>query len=513
MEYNDQKSYLSTSHSPSLWNSESDFPSFPQIDGNKETEVLIIGGGLTGLTAAYHLMKRGVDFILIEKDRIFSKASGNTTGKISFQHNAQYSRLLEEGNSNGAKALYESQKEAIRIFREMTEELGLSTGWHEGRAVIIARNEEEKDIYEKERKAYDSLGISYEEIEVDFENDAPGLAVRGQVSCNASLLGAAIAKELGRKGCRIYEGSMADEEVTRDRSTKKYTMKVNDTHSILCDHIILATAFPCMDGEGDYYKKMYPMRSHCLAYRTDEFHPEMYITAEDPIRSIRYSREKSGDYLVIAGETYSTGYDGDTEERIRTLKEYASERFPVDEPDYIWSAEDFIPTDGLPFIGVISDVKKYDQVYVVTGFRKWGLGFCLYSGRHLVEMIYGEEKEIPSFSPVREVRPVDDKKDVTEFSKVLLKERTQKQKVRQLDDMLPGETGIIMIDGVRCGATKNAEGIPTVLDLTCTHLGCQLIYNSLEETFDCPCHGSRFNRFGNVMEGPAIDDLKEIRKK
>ncbi len=502
------KGDLTASRFRSVWSEGIEIPGFPVVTEDLETDILIIGGGLTGLSCAYELAERGMDFILIEKDRILSKTSGFSTGKITAQHGAVYSDIFHMAGRDAALALYNSQMEAMEIFKDYSEKLSVFDYYHEGNAVMFARTQDEGNIISDEEYALDKLGIEWDKAEIPFQKGARGIALKNQLGTNPVAYGAAIAGYLKDKGLKVFEGSMAHEEIEIKEGVHEVT--VNGKYKIKCRKIIIATLFPAIDGNGNYFMRMYPMRSHCAAWKTDDFDPSMYITAKDPVRSVRYYKNGNDNYLVVAGETYPVGSDDKTDIKMKAIIEYGKNKFSVGEPQFIWSAEDFCPPDYLPFIGVISGKRDYRNVYVATGFRKWGLGFSVWTGKYLSDLIEGKTEENRFFSPQRKFI----KAEPQALLKTIKSAFKNKHEVHvNPDDLRNDEGGIAVVKGKKVGVYKDKNGNLKYMSLKCTHLGCTLTWNELEESFDCPCHGSRYTRDGFIIEGPAVTDMEEEKYK
>lgn len=500
------KKDVNTSPTPSLWISETDVKQYPVLDQDISCQVLVIGGGITGLSCAYELHEAGFDVAVLEKDRLCSKTTGNTTGKMTLQHSDLYSDLLEKRKTKAAKAVLKSQLEALHYFRDITTRLGIDCDQFDAQAVLYGRNEKELKVIAKEKDAYEELGIPYQEVTIPFETGR-GLSVDGQIGFNAPKYVFALADHLSQRGVRIFEHSFVKDSL--EVAGEGYRVSVNDALTVTAQYVIVASGYPCIDGGAHYSFRLVPSRSMCLAYPTKEFDTHMCITQDDPIHSTRYAKGRQN-YLVVAGGSYRVAFENDTVERQQKLDRFARESFHVGPPAYSWFAQDYRAADRLPYIGHLTDKPEHKNIYIATGFRKWGLGFAVWTGRYLAGLIQGTVAEVEEFSPSRDHMTqvvIDQTADKIEM---MVKKVTENQPVKELESLGPNQGGIVRISGKKRGVWVDEQGEKVILKTRCTHMGCSLHWNELEKTFDCPCHGSRFTREGYVIEGPAQADLKPV---
>lgn len=499
---------INTSTTPSLWLSEAKSLEFPTLFEDTACQVLVIGGGITGLSCAYELNKAGFEVVLVEKDRLASKASGNTTGKLTFQHSGCYADILARGGNEAAHALYESQLQALKRFREITEELDLACSQTETPAILYGRSEEEINALEAEKIAYNQLGIPFQEVRTPFENGL-GLSVSKQIGFNVAKYVYGLAEHLKEQGVRIFEHTQVLDQL--DENDGFYTVLANQQWTIRTEYVVIASGYPAIDDGARFDFRMVPSRSHCLAYPVNQIKDGMYISQGDPIHSVRYASEEA-DYLVVAGESYRVGFERNTIARLENLKNFARKEFGVGEPTYQWSAQDYRAADHLPLIGRLSDDVKHRNVFIATGFRKWGLGFGIFSGLYLKDLIQGMA-ENPVFKPARKAALktiIDQGKDKAMMvAKGLLFPAT----VPDYENIVQGTGGIVQGEEGKVGIYNESPQKHYLIKPTCTHMGCSLNWNELEESYDCPCHGSRFTKEGFLIEGPARTDLQRVSEK
>ncbi len=495
---------VSTSSTTSLWLAEGPRRDYLALTEDLSCQVLVIGGGITGVSSAYELLEAGFDVVLLEKDRLASKASGNTTGKLTLQHSFAYQELLKTGRTASARALLDSQKEALERFRHITAKYDWTCDRMDARAVLYGRTESEARIVKREARAYDELGIPYDRIYTDFEKGI-GLAVNDQIGFNAAKYVYAMAEYLDNHGARLFEYSQAGGEL--EKVTEGYRVRVNGRHTITCQYVIIASGYPAIDGGAHFAFRLNPSRSLALAYEYDDIEEAMYISAKELVRSVRYSRGKRN-YLIIVGGSHRVASKSSVRELEDELKGFARRTFGVETPVWRWSAQDYFTPDGLPYIGRLSDDPEHRNVFVATGFRKWGLGFGIWSGMYFRRLILGESEEIEAFRVTRDSLTAIALSQAKDKLGILVDSFTEPGQIRKLEDIGVGQGGIVEVDGKRRGVFIDEKGDRRFLLTNCTHMGCGLKWNDLDESYDCPCHGSRFTKEGFVIEGPAAEDLK-----
>lgn len=285
-------------------------------------------------------------------------------------------------------------------------------------------------------------------------------------------------------------------------------------HQVTAKNVIIASHFPFYDIPGLYFARMYPERSYAIGIKTDKEYPGgMYISADGPVRSIRYTPVNGEKLLIIGGENHKTGQGSNTIKHYEALQDFAEEVFGIKDYAYRWSAQDLVTLDKLPFIGPITH--DYEHIFVATGFKKWGMTTGIAAGHLLADYVLRRDnpyKEL--YSPSRFHADPDLKKFITtnaDVAKHLIKGKLE-YVPKDPEDLQNGEGAVVTYNGKRAGAYKDKDGKLYIVDTTCKHLGCECEWNAAEKTWDCPCHGSRYSYSGEVMEGPTkkgLDLLKE----
>lgn len=429
----------------SIWQESVKLPEFPQLKGDVKTDVLVIGGGITGLLTAYFLQQRGVPYILVEKGRICGGTTGFTTAKITVQHGLIYDRLFRSGGAERAQMYLHANQSALNKFAEMSREIECD---FERRDNFVYSADDRKAL-ERELTALQKIGCDAklcERLPLPLKT-VGAVRVDGQAQFDPLKFLAAIAKNLN-----IYENTPVREMVG--------TTAVTPHGKIHAKQVVVATHFPFINKHGSYYLKLYQHRSYVLALENAADVGGMYVDESKTGLSFR----NLGRYLLLGGAGHRTGKNGCAWEELKRL---ARLYYPVSRVRYEWAAQDCMSLDGVPYIGQYS--ANTPGLLAASGFNKWGMTGSMLAATLLTEKICGERSEYDEiFSPSRSI----------------LKPQ-------------------LMVNGFE--AVKN---LLTPTEKRCPHLGCALKWNKAERSWDCACHGSRFDARGKVLDNPANGDLK-----
>ena len=428
----------------SIWSKSVTLPQFNPIDGDKKTDVLIIGGGISGILCAYLLQEKGVDYMLVEGASICKGVTKNTTAKITSQHGLIYNKLLKSNGYEKAKMYLDANQAALKQYESLCGNIDCD---FEIKPSYVYSLDDRRKL-EKEAEALYKLGYTAKLTET---NELPfrtvgAVCFEHQAQFNPLKLMAHISQ-----GLNIYEHTFVKEF--------KENIAVTDRGNISFQRIIFATHFPIDNKYGMYFIKMYQHRSYVIAYENAANVEGMYIDESKKGLSFR----NYGDYLLLGGGSHHTGKKGGNWQEIR---EYAKKYYPDAKEKYFWATQDCMTLDGIPYIGKYS--KRLYDCYVATGFNKWGMTSSMVAARILSDMIVGKDNPYaPVFNPARGI----------------------------LKPQLFLNIG---------NATMN---LLTISKKRCPHMGCALKWNETEHTWDCPCHGSRFDTNGKVLNNPSNGDI------
>lgn len=430
----------------SLWRETVRLPGFEPLRTDLRTDVLIIGGGLAGILCAHLLQKAGVDYALVESQRICGGVTGNTTAKITVQHGLIYDRLIKTLGSERAQMYLRANQQALNAYRELCA--GTDCDFEGKDNFVYSRFD--RAMLDCELTALHSLGISArmtDELPLPMET-VGAVCVPDQAQFNPLKFVSAIAKDQ-----RIYENTPVLELAPGFARTPH--------GNIHAERIIVATHFPMLNKHGGYFMKMYQHRSYVLALENAADVRGMYVDEADEGMSFR-SHER---FLLLGGGGHRTGKRGGG---WRELQDFARIHYPQSHAVCQWATQDCMTLDGVPYIGQYS--RRTPDMYVLTGFNKWGMTNAMAGAMLLRDMILGRTPDWAEvFSPSRSVLH------------------------RQL-----------FINGAESMLNLLTPTVPR-----CPHMGCALKYNPQEHSWDCPCHGSRFTKDGKLIDNPATGDLKE----
>lgn len=499
----------------SYWNQTGVKPHYPRLDRSIETDILIIGGGITGVTCAYCLALEGAHPVLLEAGGICDGTTGNTTGKVTVQHHIIYSKIYRKYGLEAAEHYFRAQDSALRFVREVTSRESIGCQLSENTAYVFGVNDEEWNTLEKEYEIAKKIGIDAALVrEASFPPGCRGLlGYRNQLVFHAVRYVSALAEAAVKKGATIYCGTKA---VKLENHDIKTVHLVNGS-TIKAKHVVMATQYPFYDGPNLFYARLYAKRDYGIAVKPKRTWPEgSYINVGNPVRSIRTHVEDGKRILIIAGDSHDTGRinpnenpDEPMSQHFENLLQYAEQVAGVDEVLGMWSAQDYDTPDELPYIGRISDGSN---IYVATGYRKWGLSNGTLAGNMIAELIQkGSCQYEALFSRTRaDFLSSPGKAIVGAVNPVIELIKSKFEGTEPVSDLKPGEGRVIRFKGEKAGIYRSENDDVTILDITCTHMGTELNFNDAEKTWDCPAHGGRFNTDGKLLEGPPKDSLKVL---
>ena len=429
----------------SIWTKTVTMPKFPVLDGNMKTDVLIIGGGMAGILCAHFLQKQGVDYVLAEGRTLCSGVTKNTTAKITSQHGLVYQKIAKQRGTEMAGLYLNANQAAVRTYAELAKKFACEFERKTNYVYSLHdRKKLEREMRVLERLGFDSHFAEYTQLPFRVEG-AVGFA--NQAQFHPLKFAAGIAQ-----GKNIYEHTYVKE--------LKPHRAVTDKGDILFDQVIFATHFPVDNKHGMYFLKMYQHRSYVIAYEQGANVEGMYV--DEAMKGMSF--RNYGDLLLIGGGDHRTGKQGGGWKKIEAAaKEYYGEM----QETARWAAQDCMSLDEVPYIGKYS--KNMPGCYVATGFNKWGMTLSMVAAEVLTDLVCGRENVYA---------------DLYDPGRSML--RTQ-----------------LMVNG--------AEAVMNLVmpaKRRCPHMGCGLKWNKEERSWDCPCHGSRFDEAGGVMDGPAMGDLE-----
>lgn len=482
----------------SIWRETSDFREHPALSGDITAPVAIIGGGLAGILTACLLRQKGIESVVLEANRIGSGQTQNTTAKITSQHNLIYTKLFQNFSEEEAKQYASANQQAIGRYRQMITQEQIDCQFEERPAYLYSIDREDIPALEMEVEYACRAGIHAEltkKTTLPFEI-AAAIQFGGQAQFHPLKFLQAISEPL-----TVYEKtkvlSVEGKSVVTDRGT------------VTAEHIVFASHFPFVNAPGYYFMRMYQERSYALALQNAAKLDGMYLGIGEKGLSMR----NYGDTLLLGGGDHRTG-ENKTGGKYNMLREVAALFYPQSKEVAHWSAQDCMTLDSVPYIGQFSS--STPNWYVATGFGKWGMTSSMVSAVLLSDQISEVENPFaPVFSPSRFTPGASAKNFLSGMGQAVKGLAKQTFSLPDADAAEPqtlpdGHGGMVIADGKKAGAYKEEQGDVTAVSIKCPHLGCQLEWNPDEKSWDCPCHGSRFDAKGGLLEGPAQTDLEEI---
>lgn len=430
----------------SIWTKSVKLPKFPELQGNLTTDVLIIGGGIAGILCAYFLQEQRVDCALAENRTICSGITKNTTAKITSQHGLIYQKLIKSRGNEIASMYLKANQESVKNYARLAKEIDCDFEYK--KSYVYSINHREK--LEKEAEALERIGFSaqlLDDTELPF-SVAGALCFENQAQFHPLKFLAEISKNL-----KIYEHTFVSE--------LKPGIAVTEHGNIFFKKVIFTTHFPMNNKHGLYFLKLYQHRSYVIALENAPNVHGMYVDEADSGMSFRNHQN----LLLIGGGGHRTGKQGGN---WRELREFVKIYYGNATEAACWATQDCMSLDGVPYIGQYS--KGLPNCYVAAGFNKWGITSSMTAAEILADLVLDRKNPYAEvFNPSRSLI-----------------------------------TPQLFINGWE--ATKN---MLTISKKRCPHMGCALKWNAAERSWDCPCHGSRFEETGGVIDGPAEGDLKK----
>ncbi len=479
---------------------------------NKKFDILIIGAGITGLTTAYLLKDCGFNIGVIEATNSGYGVTGYTTAKITIQHDLIYDNLINNFSLEEAKQYLKANEEGIKLIKKIINENNIQCDYKEQTAYVYAPSMDEVDDLKKELKAYEKLGIDgFYTDTVPLPNKAYGaIGVKAQGQFNPLKYLYNLYNILIDSNCQIYENVRALNITPHDEHVDVET----ERGTIHADKVIAASHYPFDNSFGLYFLRLYQEKAYVIAARTNEQPFEgMYININDPVHSMRYQFSDKEALLILAGGNHRSGEKDDENESYNELERFLKSSFKNPEIVSKWSTQDCMTYDKIPFIGRYTD--SIDNLYVATGFKKWGMSHSAASALILKNKILCIEDDYSGvFNPSR-FTPVQSSKEFVSSVKSIALGFLNRlaADLEGFSDVKPGEGKIVEYDGKKVGVYKNEAGEYFCINPVCSHLKCALSFNEAEKSWDCPCHGSRFDIKGNILEGPAVLPIDKIKIK
>jgi glycine/D-amino acid oxidase-like deaminating enzyme/nitrite reductase/ring-hydroxylating ferredoxin subunit len=492
----------------SYWIASTPATSYGPAPAELDVDVAVLGGGIAGLSTAAALKAAGRTVAVVEAGRIVEGVTGNTTAKVTAGHGRIYAYLVEKFGEDKARLYADSQAAAIEQIAATVARDGVDCDLVRTPSYVYTEDAGELPDLEAEVEAASGLGLP-----VSLVKDVPlpyatagAIRYDDQARFHPRKYLLHLAKGIAGDGSVVLEETRALDVDEGDPCV------VTTTRGVLrAEHVVVATHIPFLD-RGFFFAREFPVRDYVVAARIDagKAPDGMFLSTESPTHSVRVTEDGDGLLLIVGGEGHPTGRADDTAERYERLEAWARDHFGVTEFTHRWSTQDYTSTDRVPFVGRFHPGARH--LWVTTAFGAWGMTNGTMSGLLLADLVTGRENAWAELYDPGRVDAVGEKvktfvKENAAVAKHLVGGYVSPGDVASVDELGPGEAAVIRTGLTKTAAYRDESGTVHAVSARCTHLGCIVGWNAAETSWDCPCHGSRFDVDGNVLQGPAVQPL------
>jgi glycine/D-amino acid oxidase-like deaminating enzyme/nitrite reductase/ring-hydroxylating ferredoxin subunit len=488
----------------SVWRATAHEPGFPPLQEEIATDVVIVGGGITGVTLALNLAEQGTAAVLLEARDLGFGSTGNSTGNVYETISRGIHRIVDRWGEDVAHAVTAARRSAVEQIERRVQKYDIACGFRRCPLYRYATSDHARESIEKEYQGSLKAGLM-----ARLENTLPSpfpppngqvlvLDNQAQFHPEAYILG--LARQVASQGCRIFENSMVLDVDTDQRVVRTANGKVT------AREIVFATHTP--KGIHPVQAEMLAKREYGLATRIDRnsFPPGIFWSSGIDRLSVRTVDTDDTTFVVCVGEEHKTG-QADTDISFERLEVAAQAYLHLRDVELRWSAQNYSPADGLPYIG-----RDSSGCFIATGFETDGLTYGTLAASLIADEIAGRDNAFAPIVKATRFQPLRGAKGMVEESvtvvKSLIKDYVTDRKTIPLSQLSAGEGAIVEFEKETLAAYKDPTGALFAVSPVCTHMKCKVHWNSVETSWDCPCHGSRFAPDGTVIEGPAIEPLQ-----
>ncbi|WP_169079374.1 FAD-dependent oxidoreductase [Microcella alkalica] len=505
----------------SLWIDRAPHIETDPFEQNARYDVVVVGAGLTGLTTALLLARAGQRVAVIESRRIGAVTTGNTTAKLSLLQGTHLQQIAARATRSALEAYVEANREGQSWMLRYAADHGIDVQRRD--AYSYAESESGHRKVEQEHEVARAVGLPTQltdALELPYATHG-AVMLPDQAQFDPMQVLATLAGDVRAHGGVVIDGvSVTGTRTPAADDTADLVEVTTSRASVWGRRVVLATGIPVMD-RGLYWARMTPQRSYAAAFRVPGSVPlGQYLSVDSPSRSVRTTPDHAGDgeLLVIGGAGHPVGRHGtdgpggknpSPAARIAELTAWTEQHWPGSQRTHVWSAQDYEPTDGIPFVGWVPFTKR--RIAMATGYDKWGMTNAVQAALQLSARLL--DGELPGWAEEMGRRPAMPRSIV---EGIVANAKVAWWYGRGLAHVLttplpaaaPAEgSGMTGRSGRRLEAVSRVDGRVCAVSPLCSHLGAPLNWNDLERSWDCPAHGSRFAPDGRRLEGPAKTDL------
>lgn len=489
----------------SIWKAKASNPEFPGLEQDIEVDVAIVGGGITGITTAYLLAKKGIQVAVLESMEVGGGTTAGSTGNLYTMVDNRLHHIQAKFDTETAKIVAESRTTAVNLIEQLAQEHLIDCSFKRQPWILYSEAKEEKETIQKTKKILEAFGLTVEELQtlpLPFPIDY-AIKVENQAQFNPAAFVSGLAQKVDKNNCRIYE------------NTPVHHIEKGSPHILLTPNgkikapkVVMATHSP--KGVYSLHTALYPHREYALAakLKSGEYPEGIFWSTDSKTHaSLRSYKTAEGTFLITVGYHHKVGQEDPDKDYFGDLEKNLKRNYDVESVDYRWSAQHYKPADGLPYIGESTD----DNIFVATGFSTDGLTYGVVSAMIFRDLLTGKENEWAHIYRAKRFTPVKSAKSfIKENLNVLgeyLKDIPGKADAKMFSEVKVGEGKIVEMNNEKWAVHRNEKGTLFAASAVCTHMDCIVNWNNEEKTWDCPCHGSRFKPTGEVIEGPAFSPL------
>jgi glycine/D-amino acid oxidase-like deaminating enzyme/nitrite reductase/ring-hydroxylating ferredoxin subunit len=494
----------------SVWKEQTGETSFPSLNSDITVDVVIIGGGITGITAAYNLFKAGKKVAVIEARKIGGGATGYSTGNLYCTIGSPgLQTVLKHFDEERLTEVVASRAAAVDFIEQRVKEYNIDCDFKRVSWSLFTEDGQQQSFIEKEKETAQKAGLTVTET-VPFPRPVKyGFTIDNQAQFNPFKYVVEFAKNLQSENCKIYEQTIGTEFKEGDSCT----VTTATGAKITAAHIVMATHTP----KGIYFvhTSLGPYREYAVAVKLNGDYPPAGVfwdMRQGEHYSMRTYDTYEGKVLMVLGEIHKVGQKENNKECFDNLERFLRERFDVASVEFQWSAQQFKPADGIPFIGLSTGNAK---TYIATGFSADGLTYGTLAGMIITDEIVGKPNKWSKTYDASRLTPLASAKEFVKeninVAAELIKDWIAKEDAKHFSEVVAGNGKIMEVNGKKCAVHRDYAGNLNVVSAICPHMGCIVHWNEAETSWDCPCHGSRFAIDGEVLEGPAIHALKKVQ--